>query len=64
MHNVAILCIAAQQIGDNLAESVGVETLVDILDGIVHILLRSGNTALVILVHSLQIWLQRYKLFT
>ena len=51
MHDVAVVLIAAQQVGDDLAESIGVETLVDILDGVVNVLLGSGNTALVVLVH-------------
>ena len=51
MHDVAEVLIATQQVGDNLAESIGIKTLVDILDGVVNVLLRSGNTALIVLVH-------------
>ena len=51
MHYVAIVGVTPQQVGYNLAESLGEEALVDILDGIVHILFRSGNSALVVLIH-------------
>ena len=39
MHNVAILRVTAQNVGDNFAESLRENTFVDILDGVVHIFL-------------------------
>jgi hypothetical protein len=39
MHYVAVLRITAQYIGYDLAECLGVETFVNVLDGVVDILL-------------------------
>jgi hypothetical protein len=51
VHDVAVGGVTAQQVGDNLAESIREKSLVDILDGVVNVLLRCGNTALVVLIH-------------
>ena len=45
MHDVAILGIAAQDVGDDLAESLRIEALVDVTDGIVHIFLAGTYAA-------------------
>jgi hypothetical protein len=39
MHDVAVLLISAQQVGDDLAESFREDTLVDVLYRVVYILL-------------------------
>jgi hypothetical protein len=54
MHNVAVIGIAPQQVGDNLAESIGEETLVYILDGVVNVLFGGGNTALVVFIQGIR----------
>jgi len=44
MHNVAILRVTAQNVGDNFAESLRENTFVDVLDGVVHIFLRCADS--------------------
>ncbi len=48
VHYVAPFGVAAQDVGDDLAESLGKDSLVYILDGGVHIFFCSGNTAEVV----------------
>ena len=45
MHDVAVLRVAAQNIRYNLAESLWEDTLVDVLDGVVNVLLCCAYTA-------------------
>ena len=45
MHDVTILRVAAQNVGYDLAESLREDTLVDVLDGIVHVFLGGTHTA-------------------
>ena len=45
MHDVAILRIASQNVGNNFAESLWEDSLVNILDGIMHIFLGGTHTA-------------------
>jgi hypothetical protein len=48
MHNIAIRFIISQYIGDDLTESLRVDSFVDILDGIVHIFFRGRNATLIV----------------
>ena len=53
MHDVAVLWVAAQDVGDNLAEGLRIESFVDILYGGVYILLSGRNATLhVTVVHN------------
>ena len=45
MHNVAIFRITAQDIGDNLAESLRIKTLVNVLYSIVYVFLGGADSA-------------------
>ena len=46
MHDVAILRIAAENVRNDLAECFREDSLVDVLDSVVDIFLRSGNATL------------------
>ena len=48
MHDVAILRVAAEDVGDDFAESVGIESFVKVLDGVVDVFLFGGDAALAI----------------
>jgi hypothetical protein len=39
VHDVTVLGVTAQDIGDDLTEGLGIKTFVNVLDGVVHILL-------------------------
>jgi hypothetical protein len=45
MHDVAILGVAAQNVGDYLTKSLREKSLVYVLDGIMHIFFGSGHSA-------------------
>ncbi len=54
MHNVAIVGVATEDVGDDFAECVRVEPLVEILDGVVDVFFFCGDAALTItIVHYL-----------
>ena len=48
MHDVAVVGIAPEDVGDNLAESLWEKALVDVLDGVVYVFFRGGNSAEVV----------------
>ena len=43
MHDITILRVTAQYVGDNLTESLWEDALVDVLDGSVYVLFRSTH---------------------
>ena len=43
VHDVAVVIITAQYVGNDFAESLGINALVYVLDGVVHIFFRSRN---------------------
>ena len=45
VHDVAVFRVAAQNVGDDFAECLGEDAFVDVLDGVVHVLLHSGDAA-------------------
>ena len=67
MHDVAVLRITTEDVGDYLAESLREDTLVDVLDGVVNVLFCSAHTAhhIALIVHkyavSVCFRLQRYE---
>jgi hypothetical protein len=66
MHDVAILGVASQNVGDDLTKSLREKTLVYVLDGVVYVFLGSGYTAhhVSLVAHNdivLYLSAQRYK---
>ena len=54
MHDVAIFRVAAEDVGDDFAESIGIQAFIEVLDGVVDVFLFGGNAALrVTIVHFL-----------
>ena len=54
MQDVAIEWVAAENVGDDFAESVGIQTFVEVLDGVVDVFLFGRDAALsVTIVHAL-----------
>ena len=55
MHDVTVLGITAEDVGDNLTECLGEDTLVDVLDGVVHIFFCGTYAAhhITLVVHNL-----------
>ena len=45
MHDVAVFGVASEDVGDDFAESLWEDSLVDVLDGVVHVFLRCAHTA-------------------
>ena len=45
MHDIAVFRIATEDVGDDLAESLGEDTLVDVLDSVVHIFLGGTDAS-------------------
>ena len=45
VHDVAPLGVAAEDVGDDFAEGFGIETLVDVLDGVVYVLFCGAYAA-------------------
>ena len=45
VHDVAVVGVAAEDVGDDFAEGLGEEALVNVLDGGMHIFFHSADTA-------------------
>ena len=57
MHDIAVVWISPENIGNNLTESPGIESLVDILDGVVHVFLGRGNASgHIALIHIINVY--------